>query len=118
MEILKDFDLEKYDYLALELLEYCERRECTFDLNTWNKIIFMIKCITNFNVSELENLGDKLLNEMKIKYKNLATVDQFSGFPGLGLKVKKVKKGPKPWNKKSYQNCFYIHEYSRFYYVY
>lgn len=56
----------------------------------------MIKCITNFNVSELENLGDKLLNEMKIKYKNLATVDQFSGFPGLGLKVKKVKKGPKP----------------------
>ena len=34
VEILKDFYVEKYDYLALELLEYCEKRECTFDFNT------------------------------------------------------------------------------------
>src|SRR5712664_719423 len=69
----------------------------------------MIKCITNFNISELENLGDKLLNEMKIKYKNLTTVDPFSGFPGLGLKVKRVEKAPKPWKKKSYQNSFDVY---------
>ena len=69
----------------------------------------MIKCITNFNLSELENLGDKLLNEMKNKYKYLATVDQFSGFPGLGLKVKRVEKAPKPWKNKSYQNSFDVY---------
>ena len=34
VEILKDFYVEKYDYLALELLEYCEKRQCTFDFNT------------------------------------------------------------------------------------
>jgi hypothetical protein len=59
VEILTDFYVEKYDYLALELLEYCEKRQCTFDLNTGEKIVYMLKCIKNFNISELENLGDK-----------------------------------------------------------
>jgi hypothetical protein len=67
----------------------------------------MIKCITNLNLSELENLGDKLLNEMKNKYKNLANLDQFAGFPGL--KVTKVEKAPKPWKKKAYQNSFDVY---------
>ena len=107
VEILKDFYVEKYDYLALELLEYCEKRQCTFDLNTWEKIIFMLKCINNFNISELEILGDKLLNKLKNDYNTFGTVDQFSGFPGL--KKKKVQKARKPWSNKAYQTCFDVY---------
>ena len=34
VEISTDFYVEKYDNLALELLEYCDKRQCTFDFNT------------------------------------------------------------------------------------
>ena len=106
VEILTEFYVEKYDYLALELLEYCEKRQCTFDLNTWEKIVYMLKCIKNFNISGLENLEDKLLNNLKIKYKTLGTVDQFSGSPGL--KVRRVPKSRKPWNNRAYQTSFNV----------
>ena len=107
VEIFTDFYVEKYDYLALELLEYCEKRHCTFDLNTWEKLVYMLKCINKFNISELEFLGDKLLNNLKNKYKTYGTVDQFSGSPGL--KVKRVPKAKKPWKNKSYQNTFDVY---------
>jgi hypothetical protein len=95
---------DKHDYLVLELLDYCERRQCTFDMNSWNKIIFMLKCINKFNIRELESLGDKLLNKMKSEYKSLATEDR-----SQGLKVKKVSKASKPWRIKDYQTTFDVY---------
>lgn len=67
----------------------------------------MLKCINNFNISELEILGDKLLNKLKNDYNTFGTVDQFSGFPGL--KKGKVQKARKPWSNRAYQTCFDVY---------
>lgn len=64
----------------------------------------MIKCINKFNIKELVNLGDKLLNNMKSEYKTFGTVDQFCGFPGRN--VNRVAKASKPLSKRAYQVYF------------
>jgi len=64
----------------------------------------MLKCINKFNIKEIENLGDKLLNNLKSKYKNFATVDKITVFSVNGKKVKRVPKASKPWSIKAYQN--------------
>ena len=81
VEIITEYNVDIHDYLVLELIDYCEIRQCTFDMKSWDKLIFILKCINKFNIMELESWGDKVLNKLKSEYKSLATEDWFSGFP-------------------------------------
>src|ERR1700679_370831 len=65
----------------------------------------MLKCINIFKIRELEMLGEKLLINLKTDYKNLATVDQFYGFPSPKEGRIEVR-GSKPWKSRAYQNSF------------
>jgi hypothetical protein len=62
----------------------------------------MLKCINKINIKEILILGDKLLNNLKSKYKNFATIDQITVFSVNGKKVKRVPKASKPWRIKAY----------------
>jgi hypothetical protein len=105
IDSVNEMNTHKYDELFLELQNYCENRNGNINIKYWNKFVFILKCFDNFNINDLNSIGENILNKLKSDFKRIGTVDQFSEVTGR----KYVSRGNRPlkiWNDNKYQKEF------------
>ena len=75
---LKDNPIfDKYFDVFIELSEIIQKKNANINLSIWNDFIQLFETSEKFNLAELTKINDKILDKLKLEYKDISEKDFF-----------------------------------------